>query len=156
MTGTADTMLGTHGTLAAAAAVAKSLQSCPTVRPHRWQPTRLLCLWGSPGKNTRVGCHFLLQGIFPTQGSNPGLLRCRQTLYPLSHQGSPTQVYKMYNCFFIRQLCFFCKQPFAIRQKVHLSQVQVSVGGLNLEMLWSIKARRTLVLSHCPCTLAPA
>jgi len=36
-----------------------------------------------------VGCHFLLQGIFPTQGSNPGLSHCRQTLYPLSHQGSP-------------------------------------------------------------------
>ena len=38
---------------------------------------------------TGVDCHFLLQGIFPTQGSNPGLLHCRQTLYPLSHQGSP-------------------------------------------------------------------
>ena len=36
-----------------------------------------------------VGCHFLLQGIFPTQGSNPGLLHCRQILYHLSHQGSP-------------------------------------------------------------------
>ena len=35
-----------------------------------------------------VGCHFLLQGIFPTQGSNPGLLHCRQTLYHLSHQGN--------------------------------------------------------------------
>ena len=41
---------------------AKSLQSCPTLcDPHRWQPTRLLCLWDSPGKNTEVGCHFLLQ-----------------------------------------------------------------------------------------------
>ena len=39
-------------------------------------------------KNTGVGCHFLLQGLFPTQGSNPGLPHCRQTLYPLSHQGS--------------------------------------------------------------------
>ena len=35
--------------------------------------------WDSPGKNTGVGCHFLLQGIFLTQGSNPGLLHCRQT-----------------------------------------------------------------------------
>ena len=42
-------------------AAAKSLQSCPTVRPHRWQPTRLPCPWDSPGKNTGVGCHFLLQ-----------------------------------------------------------------------------------------------
>ena len=36
-----------------------------------------------------MGCHFLLQEAFPTQGSNPGLLHCRQILYPLSHQGSP-------------------------------------------------------------------
>ena len=43
----------------------------------------------SPGKNTGVGCHALLHGIFPTQGSNPGLLHCRQILYHLSHQGSP-------------------------------------------------------------------
>ena len=42
------------------------------------------------GKSTGVGCHFLLQGIFPNQGSNPGLLHCRQTLYRLSHQGSHT------------------------------------------------------------------
>ena len=40
---------------------AKSLQSCPTLRPHRWQPTRLPCGWDSPGKNTGVGSHFLLQ-----------------------------------------------------------------------------------------------
>ena len=45
----------------AAAAAAKSLQSCPTVRPHRCQPMRLPCPWDSPGKNTGVGCHFLLQ-----------------------------------------------------------------------------------------------
>ena len=44
------------------------------------------------GKGTGVGCHFLLQGIFLTQASNPGLLHCRQTLY-LSHQGSPTYQY---------------------------------------------------------------
>ena len=43
----------------------------------------------SPGKNPGVGCHFLLQGIFPTQGSKLGVPHCRQTLYPLSHQGSP-------------------------------------------------------------------
>ena len=39
----------------------------------------------SPGKNTGVGCHALLQGIFPTQGSNPGFLHCRLVLYHLSH-----------------------------------------------------------------------
>ena len=47
--------------------------------------------WGFPGKNTGVSCHFLLQGIFPTQGSNtclPSLLHCRWIFYPLSHGGS--------------------------------------------------------------------
>ena len=43
----------------------------------------------SPGKNARVGCHAFFQGIFPTQGWNPGLLHCRRILYCLSHQGSP-------------------------------------------------------------------
>ena len=43
----------------------------------------------SPGMNTGVGCHALLQGIFPTQGSNPGLPHCRRILYHLSHQGRP-------------------------------------------------------------------
>ena len=48
--------------------------------------TRLFCPWDSPGK-TGVGCHFLLQGIFLTQGSNLDLPHCRQTLYHLSHKG---------------------------------------------------------------------
>ena len=43
----------------------------------------------SPDKNTRMGCHFLLQGIFPIQGWNPGLPHCRWILYCVSHQGSP-------------------------------------------------------------------
>jgi len=52
-----------RGMCAAAAAAAKSLQSCPTLcdPPGRWQPTRLPRPWDSPGKNTGVGCHFLLQ-----------------------------------------------------------------------------------------------
>ena len=45
------------------------------------QPTWLLGPWASPGKNTGVGCHFLFQGIFLTQGLNPGLLHCRWILY---------------------------------------------------------------------------
>ena len=69
--------------------VSEVAQSSPTLRPHGLQTPRLLCPWDSPGKNTGVGCHFLLQGIFSTQGSNPGLPHYRQTLYPLSHQESP-------------------------------------------------------------------
>ena len=60
-----------------------------SLRPHGLQSTRLLCPWDFPGNSTGVDCHFLLQGIFPTQGSNPGLLHRRQTLHRLSHQGSP-------------------------------------------------------------------
>ena len=52
-------------------------------------PPRFSAHADSPGKNTGVGCHALLQGIFPTPGSNPGLLHCRQILNQLSFQGSP-------------------------------------------------------------------
>ena len=53
------------------------------------EPTRLLCPWDSLGKNIRVGCHSLLQGIFPTQGSNSGLPHGRQILYLLGHHWVP-------------------------------------------------------------------
>ena len=53
---------------------------------------QLLCPWDSPGKNTGVACHALLQGIFPTQGSNPGLPHCRQILYHLSRPGKPMNI----------------------------------------------------------------
>ena len=48
-------------------------QPCLTLWPHRLWPSRLLCPWDSPGKNPGVSSHSLLQGIFPTQGSNPGI-----------------------------------------------------------------------------------
>ena len=51
-------------------------------------PPRLLCPWNSPGKNTGVGCHSLLQGIFLAQGWNPGLLSCRHILYHWNYQGN--------------------------------------------------------------------
>ena len=64
-------------------------QSYLTLWLNGLEPARLLCPWDSPGKNTEGGCHALLQGIFPTQGLNPGLPHCRRILYCLSHQGSP-------------------------------------------------------------------
>ena len=80
--------------------------------PHRRQPTRLPHPWDSPGKNTGAGCHFLLQcmkvnslgqntglgslsllqGIFLTQGSNPGILHCRWILLPAEPQGKPKNI----------------------------------------------------------------
>ena len=65
-------------------------------KAHGLQPARLLCPWDSSDKNTGVGCHFLFQGIFPTQASDLCLLdflHCRQILYPLTHQESPIYIY---------------------------------------------------------------
>ena len=62
------------------------------------------CPWYFPGKNTGVGCHFLLQGIFLIQGSNPHLLcllHCRQNFYLLGHGGSP----------FIMSIIFVMRKP---------------------------------------------
>ena len=61
-------------------------KACWILAPHGLQPTRLLCLWSFPGKNTGVDCQSLLQRIFSTQGSNPGLLHCMQILYRLSYR----------------------------------------------------------------------
>ena len=65
-----------------------------SLQPHGLKPTRSSCPWDSPGKNTGVGCHALLQGIFPTQGLNLGLPHCRRILYHLSLQGSPVSISK--------------------------------------------------------------
>ena len=62
---------------------------------HGPEPTRLLHSWNFPGKSTGVGCHFLLQAIFSTQGSDPGFPHCRQMCYHLSHQGTPLEVEKI-------------------------------------------------------------
>ena len=60
-------------------------QLCPTL----CDPMDYIVHGNSPGQNTGVGSLSLLQGIFPIQGSNPGLLHCRQILYQLSHKGNP-------------------------------------------------------------------
>ena len=68
-------------------------QSCLTFcNPMDCVAYQVLCPWNFPGKSTGVGCHYLLQGIFLTQGLNPGLLHCRQMLYHLSHQGNPKEI----------------------------------------------------------------
>ena len=69
--------------------VAKSCQTF--LQPHGLQPTRLLCPWDSPGKNTGMGCHFLLQEIF--QGLNPHLLHWQVSSLSLSHQAIPINLY---------------------------------------------------------------
>ena len=65
-------------------------QSCPTLCDPKDCSLPDSSVHGdSPGKNSGVGCHALLQGIFPTQGSNPGPPHCRWIPYHLNHQGSP-------------------------------------------------------------------
>ena len=66
-------------------------------RLHGLQSARLLCPWNSPGNNTGVGCLSFLQEIFLTQGLNPGLLHCRQSLYHMSYQGSPRSEWSLLN-----------------------------------------------------------
>ena len=67
-----------------------SLQSCLTLyNPMDFSLPGSSVHGDSPGKNIGVGCHALLEGIFPIQGSHPGLLHCRGILYHLRHQGSP-------------------------------------------------------------------
>ena len=69
---------------------AKSLQSCPTLcDPTDCSLTGSSVHGDSPGKSNGEGCHAILQGISPTQGSNPGLLHCRRSLYQLGYQESP-------------------------------------------------------------------
>ena len=68
-------------------------QLCPTLcDPVECNPPGSPVHGDFPGKNTGVGCPALLQGIFPIQGSNPGLLHCRRILYGLSYQGSSDTV----------------------------------------------------------------
>ena len=80
----------TNMTLACVHAVTSVVSN--SLQPHGLWPTKLLCPWDSPGKNTGVGCYALLQGIFPTQGIEPEspvvpALQADSSL--LSHQGSP-------------------------------------------------------------------
>ena len=81
-------------TVHACSVVSDSLQTLQTIQVIDYTQTTYGIVytqnsWNSPGQNTGVGRRCLLQGIFPTQGSNPSLLHCRQILYQLSQQGSP-------------------------------------------------------------------
>ena len=70
----------------------KSESESRSVMSDSLQPHGLYSPWNSPGQNTGVGNLSLVQGIFPTQGSNPGLAHCRRILYQLSHKGSNSYV----------------------------------------------------------------
>ena len=90
-----------------------------------WSPPDSSVHGDSPGKNTGVCCHALLQGIFPTQGANPGLLHCKQILYHLSHQGSPQEPYMpqiTYSPFIrdIKERLWICSYWVSTKLKAHI------------------------------------
>ena len=68
---------------------AKSSQLSDSLQPYGLEPTRLLCPWDSPGKNTEMGCHSLPQRIYPTQGSYTPSPALKEDSLLLHHQGSP-------------------------------------------------------------------
>ena len=90
-------------------------QSCPTLC-YPMEPTSTLCPWGFPCKNTWVGCHFLLEEIFLTQGSNSHLLHllhAKRDSLPLSHQGSPySSYYPVNGSEYLSNNGIFCLQKF--------------------------------------------
>ena len=89
-------------------------------------PARLLCSWDFPGKNIGVGCHFLLQGIFPIQGSNLGLLHGRQILLPTEPPGKPSLIIRKISIKAVSSQFF---------GKVLSNQHQWSLGG-SQSLLW--------------------
>ena len=117
------------------------------LRPHDCSPPGSSVHGDSPGKNTWVGCHALLQGIFPTQGLNPGLLHCRQILYCLNQQGSPT-VDRSWKT----NLITFVSQNL-------LTALILGSQGLPAEApntgRWMLQSRLTPVSTKLFCTLLP-
>ena len=94
-------------------------QSCPTLcNPMDCSQPGFSVHGDSPGKNTAVGCHALLQGIFPTQGSNPGIPHCRWILYQLSHSKGNSEQHHSFTL--VSVLCKM-SQMFERTQLVHES-----------------------------------
>ena len=95
------------------------------------QPHRLYSLWNFPGQNTGVGSLALLQGIFPTQGLNPGHLHCRRILYQLSHKGSP-------------RILAWLAYPFSSRSSQPRNQIGVSCIASRFLTNWATREATAL------------
>ena len=103
-----------------------------------------------PGKNTGVGCHFLLQEIFPSQGLNPGLPHCRQMLYHLSHQGSQSFYYPA-------KILVFQKEQTLLRKRIKLFNIMACLdfniflsGCLNCRLIRMLLSSNTHVSNLTP------
>ena len=113
----------------------------------RLYPTRLLCPWDSPGKNTEVGCCFLFQGIFLTQGSNPHLLCLLNWQAGCLSLGPPgtcdfgAQENKVCHCFH----CFSIYLPRSIIKNIYLMIKMNSESGVSINWLFQFSIALTLL-----------
>ena len=107
-------------------------ESCSVVFDSLW----LYSPWNSPGQNTGAGSCSLLQGIFPTQGSNPGLLHCRWILYCLRHQGSP-------------RILEWVAYPFSSRSSWPRNWIRISCIAVGFSTSWA--TREALYIYVCVC-----
>ena len=115
----------------------KVYQSCLTL----WDPHGLYSPCSSPGQNTGVGSLSLLQGIFPTQRSNPGLSHCRQILYQLSHKGSPSAIRVVSSAYLslliflpavLVPVCASCSLAFHMMYSAYKLNKQVTIYSLDI------------------------
>ena len=123
-----------------------------SVMSYSLRPHGLYSPWNSPGQNTGVGCLSLLQGIFPTQGSKPGLPHCRWILYQLSHQGSPNTSIQFSSAQSLSRVRLFATPRTAARQ-ASLSIIN-SWSSLKLMSIDSVMPSNHLILC-CPLLLLP-
>ena len=120
---------------------------------HGVKSARLLRPWDSLGKTTAGGCHFLHQGIFLTQGSNPGLLHCRQIPYWLSYEGSHQLTIKSWNHFKVSHHYAHwlslrpCSQHMARVGKLSIkSQIVFALVGATYGLYWMQPAGHNLLI----------
>ena len=123
-----------------------------SLQPHRLLPTSLLCPWDFPGKNTGVGCHFLLQGIFLTQGSNFHLLHWQSDSLLLCHLGSPwtTALSKGYH----KQMGFSFKEQNTnwegkMFPVVHTWATHPTISSLSVPKCWFLAPTAKLWGTQC-------
>ena len=118
-------------------------------------PTRRLYPWNSPGKNIEVDCQALLQGIFSTQASKPGLPHCRQILYCLSYQGSPQSSFQFSSVQSLSRVWLFATPWITARQaSLSITNSQSLLKLMSIESVMPsshpILCRRLLLLPPVP------